>query len=191
MILKSSTYFYRSFLIVLISVFASIQVYGQEEEQNADTLIIAKDHSVYTGTIRSTIIPGWGQIYNKKYWKVPLVYAALGTTVYFAIDNHTQYRKYIDAFELRVDDDPTTIDQFDPSISTENLIILQDQYRKWRDLSLILTGLGYALNIIDAHVDAHLFYYDVSDDLSLNWKPTIIQNPYYNSIGVSVKFDIK
>lgn len=159
----------------------------------ADTVVekvVVEDHSVSKATWLSVAFPGLGQIYNKKYWKLPIVYGAMATTIYFAVDNHTQYRRYLDAFYIRIDDDPNTTDEF-PLLDERQLIEFQDLFRKWRDLNIILTGFTYALQIIDAHVDAHLFYYNVDDDLTLRWEPTVIQNPYYNSIGVSLKLDIR
>jgi hypothetical protein len=163
---------------------------AQEETINSesDTLRL---HSVSKATWRSTIVPSWGQAYNKKYWKMPIVYAAMGTTIFFAIDNHSSYRRYLDAFNTRIDDDPNTSDEFVGIYDERQLIEIQDQFRKWRDLNIILTGFAYALQIIDAHVDAHLFYYNVSDDLSFRWEPSLIQTPNTNAIGVSLKLDLK
>lgn len=146
-------------------------------------------HSVSRATWLSVAFPGLGQIYNKKYWKLPIVYGALGTTVYFAIDNNRQYQLFLNAFNARIDDDPNneTFTQFDE----RQLIELQNIYRKWRDLSIILTGLGYALNVLDAYVDAHLFYYDIDDDLSMHWQPTVISTPYSNGFGVSLKIQLR
>lgn len=149
-------------------------------------------HSVKRATVLSASFPGLGQYYNKKYWKMPIVYGAMGTTIYFAIDNHLLYRRYLDAFYIRDDDDPTTFDEF-VNIYPEasQLIELQDYFRKYRDFNIILTGFVYALQIIDAHVDAHLFYYNVDDNLSLQWQPTTIRSPFYNSFGISVKFNLR
>lgn len=149
-------------------------------------------HSVKRATVLSASFPGLGQFYNKKYWKMPIVYGAMGTTIYFAIDNHRLYQRYLDAFYIRDDDDPTTFDEF-VNIYPEasQLIELQDYYRKYRDFNIILTGFVYALQIIDAHVDAHLFYYNIDDNLSLQWQPTTIRSPFYNSFGLSVKFNLR
>lgn len=149
-------------------------------------------HSVKRATVLSASFPGLGQFYNKKYWKMPLVYGAMGTTIYFAIDNHRQYRRFLDAFYIRIDEDPNTFDEFVNIYTRESqLIELQDYYRKYRDFNIILTGFTYALQIIDAHVDAHLFYYNIDDNLSFDWQPTIIQSPFFNSPGISVKLNFR
>jgi len=132
-----------------------------------------KPHSVARATWLSAALPGAGQAYNKKYWKMPIVYAGLGVCGYLAIENNRQYRTYLNAFYKRIDS--TQTDQFegiyeDPS----QLIVLQNIYRKWRDLSLIIGGVIYALQIIDAHVDAHLYYYDIDDNLSLKFEPSLM-----------------
>ena len=101
----------------------------------------------------SAVLPGLGQIYNKKYWKVPLVYGALGTTIYFYISNNNKYHAYRDAYKRRLegfnDDEFTYLDN-------SRLIAAQKFYQNNRDLSALLTGLFYILNIVDANVDAHL-----------------------------------
>ena len=116
----------------------------------------------------SAVLPGLGQIYNKKYWKVPLVYGALGTTIYFYITNNNKYHSYRDAYKRRLegfnDDEFTYLDN-------SRLIAAQKFYQNNRDLSALLTGLFYILNIVDANVDAHLFKFDISKDLSFYWTP--------------------
>ncbi len=142
-----------------------------------------RTHNVKTATLLA-LMPGAGQIYNRKYWKLPIVYAAIGTALYFAYDNHQTYRLYLDAF-YAVNGDSTLSDPFNGFYTPRQLIELQDIYRRYRDLSIILAVLGYGLQILDAHVDAHLFYYDVSDDLSLNWQPTRLNMPWGRpSIGI-------
>ena len=123
-----------------------------------------------TATILSTACPGLGQIYNKKYWKVPLIYAALGTTIYYYINNNQQYQNYQTAYIARNDNDPNTIDNL-PNYSNTNLITLKDYYRNSRDLSIFLFILTYFLNIVDASVDTHLLNYNLNNDLSINLKP--------------------
>ena len=121
----------------------------------------------------STALPGLGQVYNGKWWKVPIIYGAFGGLIYSSIFNDTKCRTFRKAYLLRVDDDPTTIDEFEGQYSDANLRELVDFYQRNRDLSLVFTGVFYALNIIDASVDAHLKDFDVSDDLTLKVRPTI------------------
>jgi len=124
----------------------------------------------------SAALPGLGQIYNKKYWKVPIIYVGLLTSAYYINDNHNQYKQYKDAYLIRIDTDPNTVDDFVSQYSSGDLIILKDFYRRNREVSIMFLVGTYILNIIDASVDAHLFYYDVSDDISLQITPTSSQN---------------
>lgn len=126
-------------------------------------------HSPKKATIMSAALPGLGQIYNKKYWKVPIIYGGFAVAGYFLNDNLTNIRKYKDLYIAETDDDPTTIN--DSPYSYQDLDRIIDQYKQWRDLSYIAIAAIYALNIIDANVDAHLFYFDVSEDISLNVMP--------------------
>ena len=137
-----------------------------------DTLNV---HSPKKATIMSAILPGLGQVYNKKYWKIPVIYAGFVGLGYFIGINHFEYVKYRDAYIKRVDGDSTTIDPLPDTqrLSTADLLAENDYYRKKRDM-LIIGAVGlYVLNIIDATVDAHLFTFDVSDDLSFNIRPVI------------------
>jgi hypothetical protein len=133
-------------------------------------------HNVKEATLWA-LIPGGGQIYNGKYWKLPFVYGAIGTAIYFAYDNHQSYKLYINSF-YALNGDTNFEDAFNGRFNERQLIELQDIYRRYRDLSIILAVVGYGLQILDAHVDAHLYYYDVSDDLSLHWEPTSVQTAW-------------
>ncbi len=146
-------------------------------------------HSVKTATLLA-LIPGAGQIYNRKYWKVPIVYGALGTTIYFARENHLLYRLYLDAFFTITDS--TGPDPFNKQFTPSQLIELQDIYRRYRDLNIILSVVGYGLQILDAHVDAHLFYYDIDDNLSLHWEPTTFNSAFMgNAVGIKLSLQLK
>lgn len=123
----------------------------------------------------SAILPGLGQAYNKKYWKIPIVYAALGTGVYFYVTNSKEYDRYRDAYKSRLagfetDEfyfDSTGAKLDDPRVSTDRLETAQEFYRKNKEISLLVTIGLYALNIIEANVDAHLLQYNVDENLSL------------------------
>lgn len=140
----------------------------------------------------SAVFPGLGQVYNKKYWKLPIVYAALGAGVYAITFNHDQYQIYLDAFYTRIDGDPDN-DQFSGQYDAAQLVELQNIYRRYRDLSIILTTVAYGLQVLDAYVDAHLFYFDVTDDLSFNWQPSVIRNQYspQSSVGLGITLSFK
>ena len=143
----------------------------------------AKVHSVKKATLLSTFLPGAGQVYNKKAWKVPIIYAGFAGMAYLIKFNNDNYRKYNDALIARNDGDSTTVDtEFKDKYSDENLATLQDYYRSNRDLSIIVTSLIYVLNIIDAHVDAHLYTFNVNDNLSIKVEPEF----QFNQIGTKI-----
>ena len=134
------------------------------------------------------IIPGAGQVYNRKYWKLPIVYGAFTGCAYAIRWNNMMYTDYRQAFKDITDDDPTT-DSYNKflhlgtEITPENeerykelFRKRKDYYRRYRDLSIIVTVAVYALSIIDAYVDASLSDFDISRDISMNISPTIINN---------------
>ncbi len=146
-------------------------------------------------TIMSSILPGLGQLYNKKLWKVPIIYSCLIGFGYYYKINTEEYNKYRTSVIALYDNDPSTIPQI-TNYSGEQLQSLKLSYKKSRDLSAIGLVIVYLFNIIDANVDGHLKSFDVSDDLSLKidpWK-NIYQDSYNNfntSIGLSVKLNFK
>ena len=144
---------------------------------------LEKLHSPKKATILSAVLPGAGQIYNKKYWKAPIVWGGLALSGYYLSDNLSQLNRYRDAYVAETDGDSGTIN--DTGFGQTQLLDLIDTYKTWRDWSYIAIGAVYILNIIDASVDAHLFYFDVSDDISMNLAPYF--NPFANrSAGVSL-----
>jgi len=146
----------------------------------------------------SGILPGLGQVYNKRYWKVPIVWGAIGIGIYNYSNFNTQYNQFRDAFKRRragfIDDeffDPNN-DGFGPDLADAGLQDAQENTQRNRDLWLVVTIGFYALNIIDANVDAHLKQYNVDDRLALDFKPffewnTIMGEPYYG-MQVAVTF---
>lgn len=135
---------------------------------------------VKKATTLSTICPGAGQIYNKSYWRVPIVIGGLASTIYTVDWNNRGYKRFKTAYALRVDYDKNpdkypngAADEFRGQYSATFLKNLKDSYRRNRDLCIILTAGIYLLQIMDAHVDAHLQDYDISDDLSMNMEPFV------------------
>lgn len=143
------------------------RVEGEVEETTNESL--EEFHSPKKATIMSAVLPGLGQVYNKKYWKVPIIYGGFAVAGYYLNDNLKKIDLYKSAFQAETDGDPNTIN--DTGFTTPQLEDLIDQYKTWRDLSYIAIGAIYVLNIIDANVDAHLFYFDVGEDLSMNIQP--------------------
>lgn len=114
----------------------------------------------------SAILPGLGQIYNKKYWKVPLVYGAIGTSLYFYVDNQKQYNIYRDEYKNRLAGSQSASEYLN-RLSESQLISAQKQFKKNSDLSLLCAVGFYVLNIIDANVDASLSQFNVNNRLAL------------------------
>ena len=119
----------------------------------------------------SALLPGLGQAVNKKYWKIPIVYAAMGTSIYFYSENDKSYRRYRNAYKRRLSgftDDEFYGEGTIPLLSDDSLIRAQQTLRRNKELSLLITIGLYALNIIDANVDAHLLQYNVDKNLAVN-----------------------
>ncbi|WP_397363222.1 DUF5683 domain-containing protein [Olleya sp. R77988] len=134
----------------------------------------------------SAILPGLGQAYNRKYWKIPIVYAALGTGIYFYVDNNKQYNRVRDAYKRRLagfEDD-----EFQNRLTDDGLISAQESLRRNKELSLLITIGIYALNIIDANVDAHLLQYNINDDLSLKPHYKIEEFDNQGRVGLTLNF---
>ncbi|WP_318311316.1 DUF5683 domain-containing protein [Flagellimonas crocea] len=145
----------------------------------------------------SAILPGLGQIYNKRYWKAPIVWGAIGTGIYVYSYNNTEYRRARSAFKRRLagfeDDEFWDIngDGSGPDVSSEALQEAQENTQRDRDLALVITIALYALNIIDANVDSHLKQYNVSDDLAVDFNPYLDINPFTNRPNYGVAMVIK
>ena len=150
-------------------------------------------HNPKKAILLSAVLPGAGQIYNQKYWKAPVVWVALGACGYLIQNNNKQYRDYKDALLMRVDTTILETDKYFGVYSTDQLIALQDQFRQNRDLFIIVTTLVYVLNMVDALVDAHLFTFDVSDDLSFRWQPYFKQSfaAQRQSAGIQLSLSFK
>ena len=174
--------------------------------QETNELIIKKDSVVAKKTIRvnqgidplsparaafySAVLPGLGQIYNKKLWKAPIVWVAIGTGTYFYVRNDNDFNRYRTAFKLR---QSGRSDEFDGTtgvfLSEDALIRAQDLFKKNRDLSLFITIGLYALNILEANVDAHLP--DRALDTNLSFRPSFFTESITNQpmVGVTMNFN--
>ena len=119
--------------------------------------------------VYSAIIPGLGQAYNKKYWKIPVIYSGLITSAYYIQTSNESYTLYKNVYLSRISGENS--DQFQGQYSNTDLITLTNFHRRNREISILCFIGTYLLNIIDASVSAHLFNYDISDDLSLNIQP--------------------
>ncbi len=147
----------------------------------------------------SAVLPGLGQIYNKRYWKVPIVYAVIGTGVYAYTYNDDLYDRFRTAFKRReagfTDDEFYDINGDNalgspPDLDTDDLERQQENYQRDRDLALVITIAMYALNIIDANVDAHLKQFNVDEDLSMDIQPYLDLDPITNNPIYGIAFTI-
>lgn len=141
-----------------------------QKEETPDTILV---HSPKKATLYSAILPGLGQAYNKKYWKIPIVYAGFAGCTYLIMTNNSEYQKFVVAYDYveegSVGEPPNDYATRYPT--TEQLLNGQYLYRRSLEQAVILTVVWYAANIIDATVDAHFFYFDISEDLSLDIAP--------------------
>ena len=169
----------RIAIYCIISV-CSLPLFSQEDsvktilphKLEADTLEPAPtQRNPKRATLLSAVLPGSGQIYNRKYWKLPIVYGALGTAGYFFFDNRSRYLPFKEAYVIDADTTDGLISEYYGDASLDQLRGAADQYRKWMEYSAIVFTIFYALQIVDATVDAHLFYFNVSDDLSMRIEP--------------------
>ena len=158
---------------------------------DAQTMLQENDHSAKKASIYSAIIPGYGQYYNKKYWKIPVIYASIGTAFYIAKWNQNKYLIYKEAFMYRTDQDENTIDEFENIYSEANLITIKNYHRKNRDLAYIVSAGFYLLNIIDASVDAHLFNFTINEDVSLNIEPSMMHSSINFNPALSLTLNFK
>jgi len=193
---------------------AFLPLTAQEATKDSIPAPVEKIHSPKKATIYSAILPGLGQAYNKKYWKIPVIYIGFGVIGYYIDWNNDWYTLFKNAYKdlpvvnyiIAEDfDKDGYIDKYSklPYLETINydssseisnlqdyLIKYQEYFRRNRDLLIISTAAFYALNIIDASVDAHLFDFDISDDLTFNWRPTIttIEHQRILCVNCSINF---
>lgn len=157
-----------------------------------DTAVRKKKFNPRIATFRSLVLPGWGQAYNKKYWKIPIVYGALGTTAGIFLYNLKTYKLLRRAVILRRDTILSNDSLIDPRfqfLSTEAITSYRNSYRQNIDYSVLFFLIFWGLNVVDATVDAHLKSFDVSPDITLKIRPGI--NYLNNGLGISFIFSFK
>lgn len=140
----------------------------------------------------SAVLPGLGQVHNKQYWKVPIVYAGMGAGIYFYVRNNKQYKRYRDIYKRRLagftDDEFTNQTTGEQILSDASLIDAQRFYSKNKDLSLLVTAAFYILNVVDANVSAHLAQFNVNENLTI--RPDFYQNEidYKPNLGLTLNY---
>jgi Family of unknown function (DUF5683) len=186
--------FYIFFALIYLTIFQS---FSQESSVLKIKDTVFKNTTNYNplspskAAFYSAILPGLGQAYNKKYWKIPFVYAALGSGVYFYSSNNNNYNRARTAFKLRKNNKPDEFDGLDGNIflSEDALISAQETYKKDRDLSLLVTVGLYVLQVIEASVNAHLLQHNINNNLTIN--PKLIKNTANNKtiVGAQINFN--
>ncbi|MFY8184642.1 MAG: DUF5683 domain-containing protein [Bacteroidia bacterium] len=189
------------FMVTGFLVFAgdgnfSKKTFIADNDSTSKALKKASNREARKATLFSAVIPGAGQVYNRKYWKVPFIYAAFASLGYLGINNHNSYKKYQNALSIRFDGDAATLDDYDPKYTSENLVALKKQYKKRRDFCFIGVAGVYLLNIIDANVDGHLKGFDKNMDekISFNVSPhsdviyTLNKPVYYSGLQFKIRF---
>lgn len=155
---------------------ASAEVIKDIEKANAPAVPRVKKLNPTKAGLYSAVLPGLGQVYNKKYWKVPIVWGAVGTGVGIAIWNQNQYKKYREYYVAKLNGTPNEfLDRF-PNLDATALGNVQDRAKRQRDYAIAISGLIYILGIVDAVVDAHLYEGRKDPDLSLS--PAVIYDDY-------------
>lgn len=185
------------FIFYFVVIIFHFQGFSQEKKGDLvikDTIFNAYNFNPLSpakAAFYSAILPGLGQAYNKKYWKIPLVYGALGSGIYFYDLNNSNYNRARTAYKLRLNGKPDEFDGENGNIllSDDALIRAQKGYKKDRDLSLLVTVGLYFLQIIEASTNAHLLQHNVDDNLTFS--PQIIQNSVTNKsvVGASINFN--
>ncbi len=184
------------FSILFLCLFQS-SIFGQANPRSLDTTIAIsiKHHIPKIATQRSAILPGWGQAYNKQYWKIPLVYGVLAIPAATYQYNADLYVKAKFAYEAKfkaANGDNSAIDKIDPTLKNLSLASLQSYrniFRKDRDYSIMWFILGWGLNVLDATVSGHLKEFDINNDLSLKIQPSY--QPQFRQAGLSLQLHFK
>jgi len=187
----------KLYLCLIITVLTVINSYAQKisNVKIKDTISASSDDfeplSPAKAAFYSAVLPGLGQAFNKKYWKIPIVWGAMGSGVYFYHLNNSNFNRARTAYKLRINEKPDEFDGLDGNIflSKDALISAQKSYKKDRDLSLLVTVGFYILQIVEASVNAHLLQLNVDSNLSIS--PQIIRNETNNKsiVGASVNIN--
>lgn len=149
----------------------------QNKEARNDS-VPEKSHSITRAAVYSAVLPGLGQAYNRKYWKIPIIYAGFGVIGYFIWSNTQEFNQYKEAYVYTANGETYEIDN--PLVGRYNLTQLKDgmdYYKRNRDLSYIIGGVWYIANVLEAYVDAHFFDYDISEDLTMRVSPSAVSVP--------------
>lgn len=147
-------------------------------------------HSPVYAALFSMALPGLGQAYNKKYWKIPIVYAGLGGLGYACYYTASNFVGYRNAYRAQVADIPNPSASYKGVHDVATLKEYRDYFKRNLDISAICTGVWYILNIVDATVDAHLFEWNMKDDIHLSWQPVVISGNYQTAAAPGLRIGL-
>ena len=199
------------FCLTLLLSTGLLSVYSQNIDNKTDSSITIKNSDTSRkiakvdtskkvksiaskAALRSALLPGLGQVYNKKYWKVPIVYGALAIPVSLFSYNRIWYKKTRFAFSVRTLNDSANFPNIDPQLeplSTPSLKLYRNEFRKNMDFSVIGLLLLWGINIVDATVDGHMRTFDISDEITLGFKPTVTNNLTAGGVSLILSFKQK
>jgi hypothetical protein len=187
----------KAFFSILLLCLIYTSIFGQEKAISTDTTIAIsiKKHIPRIATQRSAMLPGWGQAYNKQYWKIPLVYGILSAPVATYVYNNDLYAKTKFAYVARIQEangDNSDVIKIDPSLknlSAGSLQSYRNIFRKNRDLSIMWFIIAWGVNVMDATVSGHLKEFDVSNNLVIQMAP--MKSDAYQQAGLSLQFKWK
>jgi hypothetical protein len=183
----------KQFLVAFTIALVSCSSLAQDSTMVASDTI--KPHSIKKAVIFSAVLPGAGQIYNhlampkgqkKAFWKVPLIYASLGSSTFFLIRNQLQQKRYRQEYTNRQNPLYEIPSEYLP-YDDQGILTIYNQYLDWRDLSILAVGAFYFLQVVDAGVEAHFVSFDVSEDLSLSLHPTVM-NGFAPGLSLRLNF---
>jgi hypothetical protein len=192
---------FKKIILALFLSFFSMLTYAQKDSVKVENRKTKRKMNTAQGAYNplapskaafySAIFPGMGQVYNKKYWKAPIVWGALAIPTYFYLNNNSEYKRYRTAFKLRKAgfQDEFTDDNGNELISLAGLESAQKQLRQNRDLSILSGIIIYVLQIVEASVNAHLLQFNTDDNLSFT--PTVIPDPIQfdaPTVGLTIKY---
>ncbi|MCK9202823.1 MAG: DUF5683 domain-containing protein [Bacteroidales bacterium] len=182
-------------LLCSVLIFNSLPAHAQTDStfQETPDSILEKRHSPTKATIMSACLPGLGQIYNRKIWKVPIIYAGFGVMAYFIYTNADEYINFKCAYiESSYGDRNGSYSDLVQKYSKDELLSAREYYRRNLEISCLITAVWYALNVLDATVDAHLFTFNISDKLALkvepSWQPSGISHRPVTGMRLCLKF---
>ncbi len=178
--------------LLFLMLFCNFPIFGQDSIPEKNDSI--RPHSIKNAVIFSAVLPGAGQVYNhlampkgkkKAFWKVPLIYAGLGASGYFLLNNQQTKNELKEEYSLRLEGQSGDIKW--SAYDDQGVLTLYNQYLNWRDLSILAFGAVYLLQVVDAGVEAHFVNFDVSEDLSLSLRPTLLSN-YTGGLTLTLNF---